>query len=455
MEEFDMRDFLETIKDMIFIVNREGKLLYTNTALIEKLGYSHEELTEMHILAMTVPDKMDEAEKAFGDMFVGKRESATLSLVRKDGTLLPGKTRVWHGKWNNEPCIFGIVKDLSKEHRIFPSPSLDTPRIHPEGSGMNWREKPGSPKDTSCELRGKDISKPRVLIVDDQLFNLKLLENALKEDYIVMTAANGVEALEQATGKSQPDIILLDVIMPVMNGYEVCIRLREMPETRDIPVILLTALKNEKNEEYALQLGVVDYITKPFSLPIIKGRIKNHVEQKKYRDRQRENSYMDELTQIANRRKFNESVAIEWNRARRNGSYLSVLMIDADLFKKYNDFYGHLEGDNCLYKIAQTLKLNLKRSSDLVARWGGEEFACILTDTDRIGAILVGERLRKAIVNLNIPSQVSDVDRVVTVSVGAATMLPSDDNSLEELLQKADLALYKAKKSGRNRVCSA
>nr|WP_243131272.1 diguanylate cyclase [Desulfitobacterium sp. LBE] len=454
VEDVDMKNFLETIEDMILIINREGRLLYANTAVPKKLGYPHEELMSMHILTITSAGKMAEGEKILAELFAGKKESLPLSLEKKEGTSIPAKARIWQGKWHNEPCLFAIIKDLSKEERASSTPFLEPDEIHTGISGAAWCEKPDFASDISCELKDEEPSKPRVLIVDDQLFNLKLLESALKEDYIVMTADNGIEALELATGKSQPDIILLDIIMPVMDGYEVCIRLREMPETRDIPVIFLSALKNEKNEEYALQLGVVDYITKPFSLPIIKGRLRNHVEQKKYRDRQKENSYIDELTQIANRRKFNETVTIEWNRARRNGNSLSVLMIDVDCFKKYNDFYGHLEGDKCLYKIAQTLKSNVKRSSDLVARWGGEEFACVLTDTDRIGAMLVGERLRRAVVKLNIPSEISDVDRVVTASIGVATALPSVDNSLEELLHKADMALYKAKKTGRNCVCT-
>ena len=141
-------------------------------------------------------------------------------------------------------------------------------------------------------------SKPIILIVDDEPMNVKLLEYALMDEYIVLTATNGKDALAIASSHEQPDIILLDIMMPEMDGYEVCIRLREMPETKEIPVVLLTALQEVKSEEYALKLGVVDYITKPFSIAIVKGRIRNHIEQKKYRDHQKENSYIDELTQI-------------------------------------------------------------------------------------------------------------------------------------------------------------
>lgn len=454
MNEISFMSFFEAMDDMMFIANQDGNILFVNPALIIKLGYTQEELMKMHVTAINPADKRDEAKQVFSDMMLGKRESSSLPIARKDGTLIPSKTRVWLSKWNSGQCIFGIVKDLSKEQGISKFASSLKSEMYDQSSLANMSEKVSSNRDTLIEQKDRGHSKPRVLIVDDQLFNLKLLESTLKEEFIVMTAANGKEALELATGKDQPDLILLDVIMPEMDGYEVCIKLREMPETKDIPVILITALKNEKNEEYALQLGVVDYITKPFSIPIIKGRVKNHVEQKRYRDRQKENSYIDELTQIANRRKFNECVSIEWHRARRNESFLSVLMVDVDLFKKYNDFFGHLEGDRCLYQIAQTLKANLKRSSDLVARWGGEEFACILTETDQNGAMLVGERLRKAVVKLEIPTKVFEVDNFVTVSIGVATMVPSEDNSLEELLAKADSALYKAKRTGRNCVRS-
>lgn len=454
MTDISLNSFFDTVDDMVFIADHQGKILFVNRAVTMKLGYTQEELLDMHIFAVNLANKADEVKEILSDMFEGKRASSSLPLVRKDGTQIPSKTRVWLGNWKGGQCIIGIVKDLSMERGIVKYKRSDANELNDDGSQRLRSEKEIANRDYRIELKNDNQGKPRVLIVDDQLFNLKLLESTLKEEYIVMTAANGKEALALATGKNQPDIILLDVIMPEMDGYEVCIKLRDMPETKDIPVILLTALKNEKNEEYALQLGVVDYITKPFSIPIIKGRIRNHLEQKKYRDRQKENSYIDELTQIANRRKFNESVSMEWSRARRHGSFLSVMMVDVDLFKKYNDLYGHLEGDRCLYKIAQTLDMNLKRSSDLVARWGGEEFACILSETDHDGAMLVGERLRKAILDLEIPTKVYDVDNFVTVSIGVATMVPSEDNSLEELLAKADSALYKAKKAGRNRVCS-
>lgn len=296
--------------------------------------------------------------------------------------------------------------------------------------------------------------KARVLIVDDEPMNLKLLEITLKEEYEVMIAHNGKEAIRLASEGIQPDIILLDIMMPEMDGYQVCRILRELPETREIPIIFITAIKEEKSEERAFRLGVVDYITKPFSIPIVKGRVKNHIDLKKYRDLQKQNSNIDELTRIANRRKFNETLITEWNRAKRDEQPLSIIMLDIDKFKNFNDFYGHLRGDECIHKIAQTLKKELKRPGDLAARWGGEEFACILPNTDFFGAKLSAERIRKSIMELGIPHAASAVSNVVTVSIGVATVIPNQDNSYSELMNSVDMALYRAKDQGRNMVCS-
>jgi diguanylate cyclase (GGDEF)-like protein/PAS domain S-box-containing protein len=295
--------------------------------------------------------------------------------------------------------------------------------------------------------------KPVVLVVDDSAMNRRLLKDVLCDEYDVRLAASGWEAIAFAV-ENPPDIILLDIMMPKMNGYEVCVKLRENNSTSDIPVILITALADEKSEEYALKLGVVDYITKPFSIPLVKGRVKNQIELKRYRDIQKELSYIDELTQIANRRKFNDTISVEWNRAKRSGSFLSLLMLDIDMFKKYNDFYGHLKGDKCLFTVAQTLQNHMKRPADLAARWGGEEFVCILPETDQKGAEFVGGRIKKAIADLKIKHEMSQVDNILTVSIGITTIIPSENSSLDNLMKQLDIVLYRAKKMGRNCVCS-
>ena len=294
--------------------------------------------------------------------------------------------------------------------------------------------------------------KPIILIVDDVPTNLNILGTSLKDDYHVKVTTTGEEALLIASSKNPPGIILLDIMMPEMDGYEICKRLKEKPETRDIPVVFITAMNEEKDEELGLALGAIDYITKPFSIPIVKARIKNHLELKHYRDRLRENCMIDGLTQIANRRRFDEVSEVEWNRQKRHNDPLSMIMIDIDFFKNYNDTYGHLQGDECLKQVAQTIKKQLKRPTDLAARWGGEEFACILPETDSAAASHIAENVRKAIIDLALPHEASLVESVVTVSVGVATAQPLKDTDFQTLLKKADDALYKAKQNGRNKV---
>lgn len=299
---------------------------------------------------------------------------------------------------------------------------------------------------------GNIDQKQIILIVDDVPTNLKVLGTALKDDYHLKLTTSGEEALLIAGSKNPPDIILLDVMMPDMDGYEVCRRLKDAPETKDIPVIFITAMNEEKDEELGLSLGAIDYITKPFSIPIVKVRIKNHLKLKRYRDMLKENSMIDGLTQIANRRRFDESLLMEWNRQKRHLEPLSMLMVDIDFFKNYNDTYGHLEGDECLKQVAQTIKIQLKRPADLAARWGGEEFACILPETDPMEAVSIAENIRKAIIDKALPHKASLVNSVVTVSIGVATATPLEETSFQMLIKKADDALYKAKQNGRNRV---
>ncbi len=296
------------------------------------------------------------------------------------------------------------------------------------------------------------LEKPVVLIVDDTPVNIKVLGNALKDDYLIKIATNGEEALKVAANKPVPDLILLDIMMPEMDGYEVCAKLKEMPEAKGIPVIFVTALNKEGDEERGLGMGAIDYITKPYSIPILKARIKNHIELKKLRDQMKANSMRDGLTEIANKRKFEEVLRAEWSRGDRYQEPLALLLLDIDFFKNFNDKYGHLEGDDCLKKVAKALQEHLKRGTDLVARWGGEEFACILSNTTEEGALQVAEELRQKVENLKIVHETSDISEYVTISAGVAIMTPDKQLHHDEIVKKADEALYKAKQNGRNRV---
>lgn len=296
-------------------------------------------------------------------------------------------------------------------------------------------------------------SKQTILVVDDSPFNIQIIADILKDDCAVLTARSGKEALRIAFSEPFPDLILLDVVMPDMDGYEVCRQIKATEETRDIPIIYLTGMDNDHDEEYGLSLGAIDYITKPFKPSILKARIRNHLQLKYYRDCLTKMGMADCLTGIPNRRRFDETMLMEWRRAIRSGHPLSLIMADIDHFKNYNDTYGHLQGDVCLRKVASQLCKALKRPGDLVGRWGGEEFACILPETDSIGAMILAEQMRTSVIDLAIRHISSPISPVITISLGVTTIYPKPGQDSDELIRRSDEALYKAKKSGRNQAC--
>ena len=219
-----------------------------------------------------------------------------------------------------------------------------------------------------------------LLLVDDSPDNLAILAGHLNNDYVISQAASGAEALRLIQTELSPDLILLDVLMPGMDGYEVFRRLAALPCARDIPVIFITALDEAQNGVAAIEMGAVDFVSKPINHVILKARIRNHLQYKALRDELRNQSMMDSLTALANRRRFMEALSAEWFRAVRYSTWLAILFIDIDDFKQYNDRYGHIAGDDCLKAVASAIRQVPKRSHDLVARWGGEEFVCILPD---------------------------------------------------------------------------
>ena len=294
--------------------------------------------------------------------------------------------------------------------------------------------------------------KQTILIVDDSPENITVLGALLRMDYSVRVATNGEKALKIVESDNLPDLILLDVMMPGMDGYEVCRRLKSDLRTRNIPVIFITAKTSEEDEVRGFAMGAVDYVTKPFSPVVIKARVRTHMELKRYRDFLVDTSYCDGLTTISNRRRFDEYFATLWNLAMRESLPLSLIMIDIDHFKQFNDHYGHQKGDTSLIQIAQALSTTLNRKTDMVARYGGEEFVCVLPDTEIDGAVNVAEKFRTGILSLRIPHAFSTADSWVTISLGVACLVPMIDLSPKELIMAADEALYKAKASGRNRI---
>ncbi len=300
-------------------------------------------------------------------------------------------------------------------------------------------------------FRVRSAGKQKVLIVDDSPLILKILTNMLAGDYDVICAPTGEEAL-QAAVREIPDIILLDVVLTGMSGYDVCKVIKKDPATANIPIIFISCLNDESDEKTGLELGAIDYITKPFSEAIVKIRIKNHLELKSHRDFFERLSSLDGLTGIYNRRFFDYYYIQEWNRAIGDRTPISLILIDIDRFKCYNDNYGHLMGDDCLRQVSSAILRSLLRKEDTVARYGGEEFICVLPNCESEDAFCISERIMKNIEDLQIRHDFSDVTCFVTASIGAGTVIPHDFYEPNDFLGKVDELLFEAKRSGRNTV---
>lgn len=297
-------------------------------------------------------------------------------------------------------------------------------------------------------------NKPAIVIVDDAPTNIRVLHACLGDGFETHFATSGAQGLE-VIRRELPDLVLLDVIMPEMDGYEVCARLKEDPITRSIPIIFVTALEEVENETRGLSIGAVDYVTKPIVPAIVRARIGVHLELKRLRDQLEHLSATDGLTGIANRRRFDETLAREWVRAQRSQLPLSLVLVDVDHFKAFNDQYGHLAGDDALKAVAGVLDSACARPGDMACRYGGEEFVLLLSETCPEGALAVAERVQDGVRALEIPHRSPAGEGILTLSQGIATADYTDFDSPEKLLRGADAALYCAKADGRNRVISA
>lgn len=295
------------------------------------------------------------------------------------------------------------------------------------------------------------VARPRVLIIDDEKANLKILGDMLRNEADILLATNGQQGIRKAI-EYQPDLILLDVVMPQMDGFEVMARLRQQPSTSAIPVIFITALGDLRHEEKGLLLGACDYIQKPFHATIVLARVRLHLELAQQRRLLEQLASMDPLTSLANRRKFEEILHREWLACVRQQSLLSVVMIDIDNFKHFNDTHGHATGDILLQEVAAVLSAELKRPKDLVARYGGEEFVALLCDSDRDSSLDIMESCRRQVASLKSSRLTQHTGLSVTISVGGYSCIPQVEDSIEDALKKADQMLYLAKHQGKNRV---
>lgn len=323
-----------------------------------------------------------------------------------------------------------------------------------------------------------DDATATILIVDDQVDNLLVLTSLLKSQGYEVRKARGGQLALQTVEAEIPDLILLDIRMPEVDGYQVCAQLKANPATQEVPIIFLSALNEIDDRMAAFAAGGADYITKPFYATEVLARIhcqltiqrqrrqlieQNCKLQQEIQERQRIElalreanlelerlASLDGLTQIFNRRRFDAYWYTEWQRAQSRQSYLSLIMCDVDCFKAYNDFYGHQAGDQCLYRVAQVIQETLVQPQDMVARYGGEELAIVLPQTSAEEAIRIVNLIRTAIAQLQILHEGSSVGLYLTVSFGIWSQVPGPTDTADSAILAADAALYAAKAAGRN-----
>ena len=322
-----------------------------------------------------------------------------------------------------------------------------------------------------------------ILIVDDTPENLTVLRQMLTEHgYRVRPALSGDIALK-AVQADIPDLVLLDVMMPGMDGFEVCCKLKADENTHDVPVLFISALNETEDKVKGFQVGGVDFITKPFHTAEVLARVETHltirnmqkkieaqnlqlmneIDERKRAEKALEEvnlklevlASMDGLTEIPNRRQFDNYLQQEWKRMMREQTSIAVILCDIDFFKRYNDEYGHVAGDKCLKQVAQGIRRAVKRPTDLVARYGGEEFAVIMSNTDIAGAITVAEEIKKELKTLKIPHAKSDVGQHVSLSMGIDSLVPGQSDKPDLFVNSVDKYLYQAKEAGRDRIVAS
>jgi len=305
------------------------------------------------------------------------------------------------------------------------------------------------------KLNEKKIKKPLILIIDDQPGNIKILDSTLKKNNFNTLIIEDPKKTVEITKKINPDLILLDIIMPKIDGYEVCKNLKEDKKTKEIPILFLSAKDSSEDKIKGFNIGALDYITKPFNPTELLARVKTHVELKQSREKLLKAykelkiaATIDPLTKILNRGAITERLKEEQARFNRNGEYFSIIMGDIDNFKKFNDTYGHDCGDIVLREVATTLKKSLRRQ-DAVGRWGGEEFLIILSGTAQENSFIAAEKLRKKIEDLQVIYEKQKLN--ITITLGL-TDIDKYTKNIDEFIKIADNALYKGKNKGKNKV---
>ncbi|WP_340680699.1 diguanylate cyclase [Paraglaciecola sp.] len=323
---------------------------------------------------------------------------------------------------------------------------------NPELSKANSQWNLGRP------IANGELRQQTLMIVDDYQSNLHAMDALFKSEYKVVLQNNAKQAIDYAI-QEEVDLILLDVDMPEMNGYEACAALKSNTLTAHIPIIFVTAADSPDDEEKGLLLGAVDYVVKPLNLSILRKRVRNQMESIHYRKKLEFLSCVDGLTGASNRRQLDTMLLQHYASTIRYGNCLALLMIDIDNFKLYNDTYGHIKGDQCLQQVAEAIMSVRRRETDIVGRYGGEEFAVVLPDTDVEGGLVVANKLLHRIRELKIEHKGMSTNKIVTVSIGLAVFEAKHCNhqetSLEDFVNQADKQLYVAKHNGKNGVSHA
>ena len=292
------------------------------------------------------------------------------------------------------------------------------------------------------------MEEKTILIVDDTVENLDILAALLKE-YDIIDATSGEDALDILEEDDSIDLILLDIMMPEMDGFEVCQKIKQNPKTKDIPIIFITAKTDENSIEKAYDIGGADYVTKPFKPKELLARVKRELELQDLQTELKLLASTDSMTKLYNRRYFTKTSKHILDLAKRENQDISLIMLDIDKFKTINDTYGHDVGDEVIISLANEL-ISTQRSSDVVCRFGGEEFVILLPNTPIEGAVHTAENIRKNIENIIL--EINNKQISFTVSIGVSS-IKQDETNIEKALKRADEALYSAKENGRNKVC--
>ena len=295
-----------------------------------------------------------------------------------------------------------------------------------------------------------NMVRPRLLIADDELVHRHVLEQIFAPDHDLLIASSGEQALA-LSAQATPNLVLLDFEMPGIGGLETCRRLKANPATAAVPVIFVTNHDGPQHETAGLDAGAADFIRKPIHPDVVRMRVKAQLQLRLKSEELQLLVFQDALTAVFNRRYFDLHFEHEWQIARRNRQPLSLVLIDVDHFKAYNDHCGHPQGDACLREVAHLLTDTVRRPGDLVARYGGEEFVCLLADVGSAGALAVAEKIAAALKDAWIDHPRSPAGPRLTLSIGVATAR-QPSGAPEGLVAYADELLYAAKAAGRNQI---